>query len=173
PVLREVWLNVWYIDEALVTAPMSTFAATGNPADMNIGPRQRVQLEYKCAANSGARLISMYGHFHAHGERFSVWLMRGADKLPIYDSFHWEDIPVYQFDSVSMNPQPDAAAKRDGAFNGLLKLDAGDEIHFQCEVNNTSDQTLGFRNETFTGEMCILFAGYTGANPCTRVTRAN
>lgn len=173
PVLREVWLNVWYVDEALVTAPMATFAATGNPADMNIAARQRVQLEYMCTASGSARLISMYGHFHAHGERFSVWRMRDGEKLPIYESLHWEDIPVYQFDSVSMNPQPDTGAKQDGAFSGLLNLDAGDEIHFQCEVNNTSDQTLGFRNETFSGEMCILFAGYTGENPCTRVARAN
>jgi hypothetical protein len=174
PVLREVWLNVWYIDEKSVTAPMATFAATGNPADMNIAPRRSVKLEYSCAADGDARLTSMYGHYHAHGERFGVWLMRGGtEKLPIYESFHWEDIPVYQFDSASMNPQADATAKVDGAFSGQLNIKAGDEIHFQCEVNNTSDQTLSFRNETFTGEMCILFAGYTGKNPCTRVTRAN
>ena len=174
PILREVWVNVWYMEDKDVTAPMSTFAATGNPADMNIAPRRAVKLEYKCAAGGDARLISMYGHDHAHNERFGVWLVRaGGGMQPVYESFHWEDIPVYQFDSVSMNPTADIAQKVDGAFSGQLTLKAGDEIHFQCEVNNTSDQTLGFRNETFTGEMCILFAGFTGTNPCTRVVRAN
>jgi hypothetical protein len=174
-ILREVWLNIWYIDPKDVTAPMSTFAATGNPADMAIPAGRAVKLEYKCpAATASARLISMYGHYHAHNERFGAWLVRrGSERVSIYESFDWEHIPVYQFDSQSKNPMPDAMLQRDGAFSGLLNIDAGDEVHFQCEVNNTSNAALSFANETFTGEMCILFAGYTGANPCTRVTRVN
>jgi hypothetical protein len=174
PVLREVWVNIWFIDDKEVTAPMSSFAATGNPADMAIAPHRSVKLEYKCSAAADSRLISMYGHDHAHNERFGVWIVRsGGEKQSIYESFHWDDIPVYPFDSVSMNPQPDLTGRIDGAWSGQLLIHARDEIHFQCEINNTSDQMLGFRNETFTGEMCILFAAYTGANPCTSVQRAN
>jgi hypothetical protein len=174
PILREMWVNVWYMDQKDVTAPMNTFAGTGSPADMAIAPGRSVKLEYKCAGSGDTRLISMYGHDHAHNVRFGVWLMRAnGERVSVYESFNWEDIPVYQFDSVSMNPTPNASSKTDGAFNGLLLLKAGDALHFQCEINNTSDQMLSFANETFTGEMCILFGGYTGANPCTRVQRVN
>jgi hypothetical protein len=175
PILREVWLNIWYIDQKDVTAPMATFAATGNPADMAIPAGRAVKLEYKCpAATASTRLISMYGHYHAHNTRFGAWIVRsGGERTPIYESFDWEHIPVYQFDSQSKNPVPDATAHRDGAFSGVLNVQAGDEVHFQCEVNNTSNAMLSFANETFTGEMCILFAGYTGTNPCTRATRVN
>lgn len=174
PILREVWVNIWYVDEKDVTAPMNTFAATGNPADMAIPAGRSVKLEYKCAAAADTRLISMYGHYHAHNQRFGSWLVRaGGERVSIYESFDWEDIPVYQFDTQSKNPEPNLTAKTDGAFSGLLAVKAGDEIHFQCEVNNDSNATLAFTNETFTGEMCILFAAYTGSNPCMQVQRAN
>ena len=171
--LREVWLNVWYIADAEVTKPMQTFAATGNPADMSIPAHRAVKLEYRCAASGDTRIISMYGHYHAHGEHFSVTLKRGGMEMPVYDSFNWEDIPVYQFDSISMNPAADVTNKTDGALTGQLMLHAGDELHFRCEVNNTSDQTLRFANEAVTGEMCIMFAGYTGSHPCPSVQRVN
>lgn len=175
PILREVWVNIWYMDQKDVTAPMATFAATGSPADMSIAAGRAVKLEYKCsAATAKSRLISMYGHYHAHNERFGAWIVRrGGERVSVYESFDWEHIPVYQFDSQSKNPEPDVAMLRDGAVSGLLSIESGDEVHFECDVNNTSTQTLSFTNETFTGEMCILFAGYTGANPCTRVTRVN
>jgi hypothetical protein len=174
PILREVWVNVWYMDEKDVTAPMNTFAATGNPGDMAIPAGRAVKLEYKCAVAADTRLISMYGHYHAHNERFGAWLVRaGSERVSIYESFNWEDIPVYQFDTQSKNPAPALMGKTDGAFSGTLMVKAGDEIHFQCEINNDSNAALSFVNETFTGEMCILFAAYTGSNPCLRVQRAN
>lgn len=173
PILREVWINIWYVDDADVTAPIDTFAAMGSAADMSIAAGTKVELEYRCAVASDTRIVSMYGHDHAHNTRFGVWIERAAgDTRSIYESFNWEDIPVYQFDSISMNPVPDLANHVDGASSGVLMLQAGDELHFQCNIDNDSDQALYFADEAITGEMCILFAAYLGQNPCRSVERA-
>lgn len=172
PLLREVWINVWYVDEKDVTKPIQTFAATGNPADVAVQPGQRARLEYKCAITGDTRIISLYGHYHAHGERFGIAVARASgEKLSVYESFDWEDIPVYQYDSISMNPQPNVAASLDGAASGVLELKSGDVLSFECNINNDSQRALRFADEAITGEMCIMFGAYTGANPCPSVQR--
>ena len=70
-----------------------------------------------------------------------------------------------------MNPVPDIPNKLDGAFTGLLNVSAGDELHFVCDINNTTTQQLRFANEVMTGEMCILFGSRTGAALCGSGTR--
>lgn len=174
PIVREVWINIWYTDESAVTSAIETFAGTGSPADMAIAAGQHVQREYTCRVTSSARIISLYGHYHAHALRFGVWLARASgERISVYESFDWADIPVYQFDSISSNPQPDVDARLDGASSGLLRVEAGDELHFLCDIRNDSMQALRFADEAITGEMCILFGAYTGANPCVSVQRAN
>jgi hypothetical protein len=61
---------------------------------------------------------------------------------------------------------PDVEKRIDGASSGTLELSPGDSLHFECDIHNQQDQTLRFANELYTGEMCILFGSYTGANPC-------
>jgi hypothetical protein len=174
PELREVWLNIWYVDPKDVTKPLLTTAATGNPADMSIAAHTAVTVEYKCSAAGDTRIVTMYGHYHAHDIHFSAWLAPATgQKTPVYDSFNWNEIPVYQFDSISTNPVADVSRKVDGAMSGQLVLHAGDQLHFSCAINNDSDKALSFANEAITGEMCILFMSYTGANPCPAPVRAN
>jgi hypothetical protein len=172
--LREVWINVWYTDENAVTSPIDTFAGMGSPADMAIAAGQHVQREYACAVRSSARIISLYGHYHAHGQRFGVWIERASgERVSVYESFDWADIPVFQFDSISSNPQPDVEQRVDGALSGLLMVEAGDALHFLCDIRNDSMQSLRFADEAITGEMCILFGAYAGANPCGAVQRVD
>jgi hypothetical protein len=172
PLLREVWVNIWYVQDASVSKPIQTFAATGSPADMAIPAGQQVTREYKCVIPDATRIISIYGHYHAHGRHFGVWVAKpSGEKIAIYESFNWEDIPVYQYDSVSMNPKPNVAAQMDGASTGVLTLNKGDELHFRCEINNDSTRPLRFADEAITGEMCIMFGSYTGAAPCAAVAR--
>ena len=37
-----------------------------------------------------------------------------------------------------------------------MVLQPTDTLQWECEVDNTSDVTLTFRNEVYTGEMCIM-----------------
>jgi hypothetical protein len=168
PVLREVWVNIWYMDEKDVTQKMQGLSASGSPLDVSIPAHQETDLQYKCAITGDTRIITMLGHRHAHTDRFGIWVKKpSGEMLDAYESFHWEDMPTYQYDSVSMNPTPDVPTKQDGASSGLLNLSAGDELYFECDINNDLDVPLRFANETFTGEMCILFGSYVGAAPCT------
>jgi hypothetical protein len=173
-VLREVWVNVWYEDEQDVTKPIGTFADMGSPADMSVPAGERVQRHYACATAGDTRIISLYGHYHAHGVHFSAWVERASgERVPVYDSFDWEDIPVYQYDSISNNPPANVGSGVDGAMSGILMLAAGDALHFECDINNDSDTALRFADEAITGEMCILFGSFTGADPCVAVQRVN
>jgi hypothetical protein len=167
PILREAWVNIWYMPESEVTKKMQGLTGFGNPLDVAVAPGESAELEYACDVTQPTRIISLLGHRHVSTDRFAAWIERAnGDKVDAYESFKWEDIPTYQYDSVSMNPVPNVEKRIDGASSGTLELSPGDSLHFECDIHNQQDQTLRFANELYTGEMCILFGSYTGANPC-------
>lgn len=166
PILREVWINIWYKPESEVKEKIGGIAMFGNPADVAVPAGQSRNLHYKCDVTGNTRIITLNGHRHAHTTRFGVWLIRGGQNIPLYESFNYNDMPTYQYDSISKNPTPDMASKTDGAWTGILDVKAGDQIHFECDINNTSTQPLRFANEVQTGEMCILFGSRVGSPLC-------
>jgi hypothetical protein len=168
PVLREVWVNVWYVAETDVTQKMQGLSASGSPFDVSIPAHQRSVLTYRCDVQNDSRIITMNGHRHAHTDRFGVWVKKtSGETISAYESFNWEDMPTYQYDSISTNPAPNLPSKVDGASSGELNLTAGDQLWFTCDINNTLDVPLKFANEAIDGEMCILFGSYVGtASPC-------
>jgi hypothetical protein len=171
PILREIWINIWYKPESEVKEKIAGIAMFGNPADVSVPAGQARNLHYKCNVAGNTRIITLNGHRHAHTTRFGVWLIRGGENIPIYESFYYNDMPTFQYDSISKNPTPDIANKIDGAFTGLLEVKAGDELHFECDINNDSAQPLRFANEVQTGEMCILFGSRVGSPLCGMGTR--
>ena len=87
---------------------------------------------------------------------------------------NWLDEPTYRYDSVTMNPTPDAANHIDGGSSGILMVKPGQKVHFNCHIEYTDERatsekapkpetigTLRFANEAFTAEMCILFGSTT------------
>ena len=166
PALRQVWINIWYKPEAEVTDEMGGIAMFGNPADVSLAPGEHRVLHYACDVTGNTRIITLNGHRHTWTDRFGVWLERGSETIPLYESFHYDDMPTYQYDSISTNPTPDMPSKTDGAFTGLLEVGPGDQLHFVCDVNNTTDHSLRFANEVETGEMCILFGSRIGDPLC-------
>ena len=171
PALREVWINIWYKPEAEVTDEMGGISIFGNPLDVSLAPGEHRVLEYSCPVTGDTRIITLNGHRHTWTDRFGVWLERAGQTTTLYESFHYDDMPTYQYDSISQNPTPDMATKIDGAFTGILEVKSGDELHFVCDVNNTTDHSLRFANEVETGEMCILFGSRTGDALCGQGTR--
>ena len=49
----------------------------------------------------------------------------------------------------------------DDAYSGVLTLEKGDSIEFECEIANDLDQTLYFANKAYTADMCNMFGFYT------------
>jgi hypothetical protein len=150
--LREIWVNVWFIDESEITQRASPIFLIAGPWE-GIQPRTQETLEYTTPVEGSGRIISMFGHRHAWTERFAVW----KNEELVYDSWDWNESVVFNYDSITENPPPDPDRQVDGAASGILPVETGDEIRFTCDINNESDQTLYFRNALYEGEMCILF----------------
>jgi hypothetical protein len=157
PALREVWINVWFVDEADVTQKASTVTVTAGPFQ-GIPPHSQKVLTTTATVNGDGRIINLFGHRHAATDRFAVWK---NDNL-VYDSWNWQESVAFDYDSVTKNPPLDEADKKDGATSGVLPVTTGDQLRIECDVNNQTDNTLTFRNELLTGEMCILFGASVG-----------
>lgn len=157
PILREVWINVWFVDQSEVTQQTSPVTIFAGPWQ-GIPPHTQQVLTQAEPVNGTGRIINMFGHRHAATDRFAVWK---NDEL-VYDSWDWQESVAYDYDSVTKNPPLDPAKKTDGAVSGVLPVTTGDTIHIECDVNNQTDNTLYFKNELYTGEMCILFGSAVG-----------
>jgi hypothetical protein len=157
PLVREIWINVWFVDEAAVTQKTSTVTITAGPFQ-GIPPHTQKVLKASATVSAPGRIIDLFGHRHAATDRFAVWK---NDQL-VYESFKWDESIAFDYNSITTNPPINSAAKQDGATSGVLSVVAGDKINIECDVNNTTDNTLTFRNELYTGEMCILFGGSVG-----------
>jgi hypothetical protein len=179
PTLREGWVNIWWEKDARTL--MSWFM--GLPlaqVAMSIPPETTTDLHYSWTVGGTAptRLIRVFGHRHFWTPNFSSWIERKSGMSPeiIYQSFDWSEIPTYRYDSTAMNPTPDVTMHRDGSESGILKLNPGDKLHFNCHIEYTmarasqngaapmpsANGPLHFANEAFKAEMCIEYGNVTG-----------
>ncbi|HMI83351.1 MAG TPA: hypothetical protein VK550_04610 [Polyangiaceae bacterium] len=158
PQLRELWVNFWYRDPKEVTQPATEWFETGNVV-FAIPPHTKTQLgPSTCTVQGNGRLLWAYGHRHANNTRFLITRIRGTQRDVIYDANKWDEPLLLEFSSTVTNRAPDPAAGTEGGWNGILDLMTGDKIEWTCDVNNTTDGTLRFTNNTYTGEMCIIDA---------------
>jgi hypothetical protein len=121
------------------------------------------KLEYGCSFED-ARMTALTGHRHASTDRFGIWLEQDGQSTPLYESFNYNDMPTYDYDSMTQNPRMDLAGKVDGAYSGQVLVKGG-TLKWTCEIHNRGDQTLTFSNELYDGEMCIVFGAYLGTEP--------
>lgn len=163
PILREVWINVWYMPEAEVEHVLQPLALIGPLGDVEVPPGEMRKLEYGCSFED-ARMTALTGHRHASTDRFGIWLEQDGRSTPLYESFNYNDMPTYDYDSLTQNPRMDTPNKVDGAYSGPVQVRGG-TLKWTCEIHNRGDQTLTFSNELFTGEMCIVFGAYLGSEP--------
>jgi hypothetical protein len=157
PQLREIWINVWFVDESEVTqktSPVTIIAGPWQP----IAPHTQKVLTSSATVSGEGRIINLFGHRHAWTDRFATWK---NDEL-IYDSWNWQESVAFDYYTLTKNPSLDAAAKADGAVSGMLPVTTGDKINIECDIDNQSENTLTFKNELYTGEMCILFGSAVG-----------
>jgi hypothetical protein len=156
--MREIWINIYFIDEAKVTQKAQGIGMVGGLGLM-LGPGMKKEAAYTGTFMADGRIIQLFGHRHAWTPRFAVWL---KDKL-IYDSWSWQDSVTFNYDSLSMNPPIKTESKVDGAVSGAVEFKAGDTLKFTCFIENNSEKTLGFSNQVYDGEMCNLWGSAVGA----------
>ena len=164
PVLREIWINFWYVDPDTVTQPASQLFHLGDPT-FAIQPGEETTLgPYTCDIPSDGRMLWFYGHRHANNLRFTAWRVRGSQRDLFYEGYDWEDVLVLEYSSLIDNPLPDRERHIEGGWTGPLDFQAGDKIEWECHVRNMTDGVVRFANETYTGEMCILDGEMVGTN---------
>jgi hypothetical protein len=155
--LREMWINLYFVDEAKVTQKAQGIGIVGG-LGLALPPGQNLEETYEETFSQPGRIIQLFGHRHVWTPRFAVWL---NEKL-IYDSWSWEESVTFNYDSLTMNPPINTAAKVDGAVSGPIEVKAGDKLKFTCFIENKSDKTLRFSNELKDGEMCNLWGSAVG-----------
>lgn len=159
PILREVWVNLYSMDPSEATQPITSAGMIGG-LDLAVPPNSQQVARYGCSTNATGRIYDIFGHYHAHTERFTMWRVRGTERLNVYESFDWVHPANFTYDSVNQNPVADRVNKIAGAYSGDLDVLPGDRFEWECAINNTSSQTLRFANEVNTGEMCIAFGSF-------------
>jgi hypothetical protein len=107
------------------------------------------------------RLVEATGHFHAHTVRFSAWKTVAGVRSLIFEDDNWHEPSMFLFDSVTQNRAMDPEHHTVGAISGIINLEKGDSIDWECEVNNDSEKALRFGNEVYGAEMCNMFGAYT------------
>jgi hypothetical protein len=157
PQLREIWINVWFVDASEVTQKTTSIFVIAGPWQ-GIAPHSQKVLTTDGTATGDGRITNLFGHRHAWTDRFAAWK---NDEL-VYDSWNWQESVAFDYDSVTKNPPLNPDAKTDGATSGILSVTTGDKIHVECDIDNKSDNTLTFKNELYAGEMCILFGASVG-----------
>jgi hypothetical protein len=158
PILKEAWINIWYRDPSEVTEAASEMYSF---APINVPAGAHVLLHGSCPITGTGRILTHYGHRHANNIRFSTWRTRGGQKELIYEDYDWEDPLTLEYSSSVKNTPANPAAKMPGGWSGMLDLQPGDTIEFECA------------NEAENDEMCILIGdtvGTTVPGLCTYTT---
>jgi hypothetical protein len=178
PILREAWANIEFVDKSLVTQlgdPI--FFIAGVTMNVKMGDTLTVHGTAKVPATAGPdfRLISATPHYHTHTTKFTAWATINGQKQVILEDFptlgKLPEPLLTSFDSVMKNSAPNEAARTSGASSGVLAMKPGDQIDWECDIenNNVSSTSpapfnasaITFANAVYTAEMCNLFGVYS------------
>lgn len=160
PIIKEVWVNFWYRDPEDVTEPTKEVFSM---LPMFVTPGQHVVMQGTCDISQSGRLLTAYGHVHANNNRFSLWRVRGGQRDLLYESFDWEHPAVLEYSSTVTNTPSNSATKTSGGWNGIVDLMPQDQLYFECEITNATQNVFVGQNEAHDDEMCILVGDSIGA----------
>jgi hypothetical protein len=158
PILREFWMNLYFVPEDEVTQVPSRigglggFGWTRNP----IQPGTHQVYPFECPISTDGRIISLLGHTHSHALRETAYIRRaGGQREKVFEQYDYLEPQVFTFDSLTENPGFSDDAP--GAHTGMLEVFAGDVLEWECEVKNDSEVPLRYTNAVQTGEMCNIW----------------
>lgn len=162
--IREFWLNIYYMPKEQVTERARGIRGMGgiNWLWQPIQPGTDKVFQYQCPITSPGRILTILGHYHAHGERFSAYLKRASGKQEkVFEMYDYNTPAEFAYDSITTNPPFSATVA--GATSGMLEVAAGDVLQWECHVINDSSTSLSYVNEVQTGEMCNIWGSTVGA----------
>jgi hypothetical protein len=166
-IIREYWMNIYFVDKAKVTSQADQIRAMGGLSwsVAPIAPGTKETYKYECPVSGNGRIISLLGHYHAHGQHFTASIRRKATGMvdKVFEMYDFQDPAQFEYNTVSKNPA--FSATQAGAVSGLLEVKDGDVILWDCYIVNDSNVGLTYTNEVKTGEMCNLWGSSVGIAP--------
>jgi hypothetical protein len=155
PVLREAWINLMHSE---TTEPVLLGGIIMIGWDFTVPAATTQAVNFRASeATVPTRVHSLFGHRHAYSTRFSAWARRGSDRVLVYEDYDWAEPVELLYNSVTHNDVPDPATLTPGGFSGILELEPGDTLEWECEIDNHSDAPITFGNGVYDAEMCNLF----------------
>jgi len=171
PMIREMWVNYWYKDNAAVKEPsLPIYSITGVSAAT---AHSHVVVGASCPVTGSGRVLDLYGHRHLNNIRFSIWKTSSGKKDLVFEDYNSEEPGALDYNSLAMNPAPNPMTKTLGGKAGVLDLKQGDTLDFECEIVNNTNKNFFGANEAQDDEMCIMIGDSVGATVsggCTPIT---
>jgi hypothetical protein len=164
-IIREFWMNIYFAKKEDIKETGAQIRAMGG-IGWSIPPATDQTYKYETDPIVGdGRIMSLLGHYHAHGTHFTASIRRKATGMveKVFEMYDYQDPATFEYDTVTKNPTFTASAA--GAVSGLLDVKAGDVILWDCHIVNDSNVTLTYTNEVKTGEMCNLWGSTLGITP--------
>jgi hypothetical protein len=167
-ILREFWLNIYYAkDESKITQTADQIAGLGGFSwnQSPIAPGTDKVYKYQCPIRGNGHIISLLGHYHAHGKRLSAYIQRKStgENEKVFEMYDYLTPATFEYNTVVKNPTfSDNVA---GAVTGVLPVSDGDILQWECHIINDSKVGLRYVNEVNTGEMCNLWGASVGISP--------
>jgi hypothetical protein len=165
-IVREFWLNIYFTPKEKITAVSKGIAALGglgwNAAP--IAPGTDKVYSYNCPVKGDGHILSLLGHYHAHGERFTASVARKSGAVEkVFEMYDYVEPAEFPYNSVITNPM--FSASQAGAVSGRLAVHDGDVLQWECHIVNDSQVGLTYTNQVDAGEMCNLWGNSIGVEP--------
>jgi hypothetical protein len=168
--VREVWLNLYFpAPDATITEYSKVIRGFGGLSWNRepIQPGTDMVYKYECPIKGNGNILSLLGHYHSHGKQFTASIKRKSSGQieKVFDMFDYLDPAVFDYNTVTTNPMfsPNAS----GAHSGILTVEDGDILQWDCHIINDGTVPLKYVNEVRTGEMCNVWGNSLGTEAIT------
>jgi len=161
PLLRELWMNL-YVPAQTPTEYERPLRAAGG-MEWSLPPDSELRVTFACPIESSGRLLSLSGRTTASTLSLSARLRRGSsgDLVPLIQLIGWDAYDAFAFDSIRRNEPIREGAS--GAYTGMLQLEAGDTLEWDCHVFNQTGGTLT-HDDHLDGAVCDLLGSTVGTD---------
>jgi hypothetical protein len=153
PLLPEVWLNLYY-PQQMPTQEARPLRLIGG-VDWVIQPSTEHMARFECPITSAGRLLSLMPHPLESTQRMDAWLRRTTgERLHLLQTALGSEPQTYDYDSLTTNPF--FSDLPNGAHSGIVALEAGDTLEWECHIQNEFPEPLTHIHDQKRGAICDL-----------------
>jgi hypothetical protein len=167
-ILREVWLNLYFPTPDTEVTEFSNVIRGFGGLGWNrepIQPGTDQVYKYECPIKGNGNILSLLGHYHAHGKQFTASIKRKGSEQgdKVFEMFDYLEPATFDYNTVTSNPA--FGPNTSGAVSGILEVKDGDILMWDCHIINDGMVPLRYVNEVKTGEMCNVWGYSIGTEP--------